>query len=236
MKKKRIQKIIIVFASSVAIVCVGIFLFGRGSDGEERQTEAETDVQTEEEPITPSNWLDCSTVEDVKSLIEKTGAEAEYELDYAYIYDLPFASGKAQYNYRVNGEGNISESSVYYRMVDSEPKDGKYVTEDIEFSEFKDRLYGVFRCIDNALGTRIENQYSVFSEDGTVLDSEDEGSLKKVADGEAELELRIRDTDGSVWILKIAKEYGYNDILCTFRHYSADSEWAKSYCNMAVGD
>lgn len=232
----KILKVIIIVATIISLVCVGIFLFGRGSGGEEKQTEEITDEQTEEEPITPSNWFDCSTIEDVKSLIEKTEAEYETEFDYVYVFDVPFGNGEAQYNYRVNGEGNISESSVYYQMVKSEPKDGEYVAEDIEFSEFKDRLYGVFNCIDNALGTRIENQYSIFSSDGTVLDSSDEKSLEKVAAGEAELELRIRDTDGSIWILSISKEYGYNDILCTFRHYSATSEQAKSYCNMAVGD
>lgn len=222
----------------LAMICLMLFLPKRDNDKNDESEQEETTIQIEEDKTTSINWLCVEELTQIEDLIDKTNANVEYRYgsELVFVYDVQFGIGKATYIYDINENDEVTETSVSYKIVDSEAKDGEYVAEDIEFSEFRDRLYGVFNCIDNALGIRIENQYSIFSSDGTVLDSSDEKSLEKVADGEAELELRIRDTDGSIWILSISNEYGYNDILCTFRHYAADSEQAKSYCNMAVGD
>lgn len=227
MKKWMFITIAMLLAIGIAVL---FFVFGRDNNTEQKQeTDPPSDILTAKD-----NWLTVDTVPKLEELAKKYNITIDFDSEYAYISQMPFADGEASYNYRFTSEGNIVELSIGYVLVDSTESGDANVMENIDEQEFQNRINTVNDWIEEFLEVKIDNKFYIFSYDGSILPLDDVASYRKILDGTAYMELRILDADGSVWVLNIEMLKGYNIVFCTFDHCSADSDEAKILCYVAI--
>lgn len=223
MNKKRWIIVIIVFFI-ICLLGVGYLIWNK----------KENNTTSINEIITEKDWLNVTSVSELKTLAEKTDKSVEYEYEYAYVADLPFGEGKASYGYEFDENEQVVSLSIGYMLVTATEADGKFTMEDISLEEFQNRTENALLSVSQMLGVNIENNYYIISETDEILPVDDESSYQQILDCTAFLETRILDVDDSVWVLTIENMPMYNIVTCSLEHHLADSEEAQIPCNIAI--
>ena len=230
MHKNKIIMIIISVVLSIGIVGAGLFLFREKNDSQQMlNNNSSTDEISQND-----NWLTVDTVAKLEGLAKKIGVSVEYDTENIYVSDLPFAEGDASYCYKYDEDKKITGLSIGYVLVTSTEDGEEFTMEKIEAQELSNRVKTVMDWITEMLKVKVGNQVYIISSDGEILSVEEVNSYQKIIDGTAFLELRIYDTDDSVWVLNIELIGGYNIISCVFEHFPANSDEAKIPCNVTI--
>lgn len=229
-KRKVIIAVVMALVLLAVIVCVCLFLFG----GQDHSQIVKDDHTTEGELTYNDNWLTFDFVEELEIFVKQRELSIQYDMDNAYVSDLYFADGLTTYCYDIGENGKITGLNVGYILVDSVQSGETFTMEEITGPELFDRVDSVMDWVSIMLNVEVENEFYIIATDGNLLPVEEADSYQQIIEGHAFLELRILDTDDSVWVLTVEKIEGYNIISCVFRHCPADSNDAKIPCNIAI--
>ena len=105
--------------------------------------------------------------------------------------------------------------SIGHILVSSTESNSTYAMETIDAQELLKRVRGVTDWISEVLNVQIDNEFYIITTEGDILLVDEVNSYQHILEGNAFLELRILDTDGSVWVLKIELVGSYNIISCS---------------------
>lgn len=230
MSKKVLVLVITIFVVLGGIIAA-YFCFFNNNDGGDNATNNDK-ISAEE--VTTENWLRASSLSELEKLGEITEKTVELEYEDAYVSELPFGDGTATYSYRINSEKEIIGLNIGKILVSSSEKDNGFVMEEITVQQLRERIDAVLGWVSEVLNVKIGTDFYITTDNFDMLSVEEDASYQQILDGTAVLDLRILDSDESVWILEIGKVQGYNIISCTFEHCMADSEEAQLPCYVAV--
>lgn len=229
--KKKILLIIIVATVLIGGLIASYFVFF--NDDNKRWKQPENGVETGD-TITPENWLRVTTLSELEGLSKKTDKKIEYGQEDVYVSDLPFGEGTATYGYRISSNENVLGLNIGKIIVSSTETNNTFVMEEITVQQLRERIDAVLCWVSEVLNVKIGTDFYITTDNFDMLSIEDDASYQQILDGTAVLDLRILDSDESVWVLEIGKVQGYNIISCTFEHCMADSEKAQLACYVAV--
>ncbi len=227
---KKILLIIISVVLILGIACTVFFVFGRNTQTQHSPGE---DINIEKQ-IDKVDWLSVSTTAELEELASKNDKTIEYDLEYAYVSELPFGSSVASYSYKFDSEKNIIGLNVGCVIVGSTETEEAFMMDEIDAQELNNRVIAVMDWVSDNLNVVIGNEYYIITDEGEILDITDVDSYQSIIDGSAFWELRILDTDGSVWVMTIEMIEGYNIISCIFEHCPSDSAEANIPCNVTI--
>ena len=232
MKKKIIAIVVVVMVVCIAVAAV--FVVKNKSTNISNEESGNT--ATLQKTITVEDWFRVTTVSELESYAKASKKEITFENEYAYISDMIFADGAADYSYRFDENKNIDRLSIAYEIVPSTQTDEKYVMESVTEDELKTRIENTMLFVSDVLGTSIGDKFYIISGTGNILSNGETSSYREILNGTAYLETRILDVDGSVWVFEISKMPAYDMIFCTLEHYAPDSEQAKFPCYISVAE
>lgn len=224
---------LIIIASIVLIACIACALFFILREKEEYQ-QSPNGGATETQLTAQDNWLTVDTIPKLEELAKKNDVEIEYDVEDAYVSDLPFSDGDAFYAYSFNADKQITGLNIGYVIVASTEENEAYVMEDIDAEELSGRVKTMMDWISEFLNVQIGSNFYIITNEDDILPVAETNSYQHIIDGTAFLELRILDVDGSVWVLNMELAGAYNIIFCTFEHCSSESDAAKIPCNVAI--
>lgn len=228
------KKLLVIIISIVLIAClIGVYFVFFHQSANNNPIDYEKG-KIKSGVIDADKWLKVSSLDELEKLTKQAEKEIEYGSAEAYISELSFCNGTADYNYDLDSDNNIVGLSVGYILVDVKEDSESYIMEDITSEELSIRVDAVMKWLSDNLKVNIGNNYYIISSDGKILETEDNSSYQEILDGTAYLELRILDVDDSVWVLNIEKVQGYNIISCILEHCPADSEEAQLPCDVAI--
>lgn len=218
------KKVLIIIVALVIVGCLigGYFLFLHNGNSNQSINEKN------------DSWLRVASVSELEAMAKKNNKTLEINEGDYYVLDLPIGSRSTTYGYSTDSNGSVTGLNMGVALVSSTEASGRYSMEKITPQELRDRITDVFGWISETLNVNIGTNYYILGEESALLSVGDDLSYKKILNGEASLDLRILDTDSSVWVLEVFRVHGFNIISCTFTHYSADSEEAQQPCYVTV--
>lgn len=192
------KKMIIAVVSIVLVIGVAVGIWMATSNDDNRDS-------TEKNSLS-GDLFNVSHYDDFKEITEQRKIETEQIEESYFAYDVEAFGEELTFSFVFDNEKNLLESAAYCEFEANFTKTEK----------FKKKVDSLLNGFVGMFSVESSDFY-VFSAT-EVLDCTDTTSLQKVMNGEASIELRVRDEQSEYWVMKIDKN-SESEFFCVIEHY-----------------
>lgn len=204
--------------------------------------EKTTDAVLEETETTVCDVKDGRQILYVKNFEEVDAVIKEYkwtkqELDYGFLYLISNAeiAGTTYNIYLVPSEedSKLVTLSCDTFLFPEDYKRENYIPKNHSGEEVKNEIRKFLDMIDAVFGVRVENRFTIVSNENRILSNEDNASYEAIWKGEAVFDFLLQDADGYFWTLQsgISEE---GAVYLSFTKYLTASAYDGNYPNVIV--
>lgn len=208
-KKQKILMIIIVIV--LFVIAIFLFLFFRNPFGFFTKK-----GETEEADISEI-VLNIFDKEQLESIVENNNLQSKQVGDSIEISGVKKNGEDLYYTFEFNQDGGLVDATQF-QVIDEAKTANKYSAK-----KLKENAIKYIQNFSERFGISLFEYYQIFT-DNEILDSQSEESFQKIIDGNAQLELSVRDEFGGFWILKIERTYG-EDLMLWIDHYLNNEDY-----------
>lgn len=210
------KKIIIISVIAAIVLIAGIVsgIYFLGGDKQKNNSTNQDDFIVGEE------LLKTETSEAFNTLVDKYSLEVIQDFDWHYVKDVSLFDRSFNIDLRFDGNSKTTDCKAYTSIGSTAEGDNKVSAEELK-SDVNSLLYQ----FTNFFGeTSYEDRFFIFDMNGSSIDKADNASYQKILNGEAYLELNVRESETSFWRFTIKKTTG-TETYCLIDHYINDPEF-----------
>lgn len=226
MRKRVIACIIGVVIVAISISCYFIF----------RNTEKNIEGDNATSKSLSYELLTAKSVGEIDNIVSEfdLNDNAEKEEGYYSVYDVDYHGFPAEYSY-VTNEGTIDKAFCNLLIYGyDEGENGELILQEYTKEELQEKI----KIIIESFGKEIFDlsyveDFDIIGSDGVACDKTID-SYYKIGVGEAKLRLRIKNSDGSLWVLQIFLDEEYGTMMGNITHYFNSNDFDGIIPNITI--